>query len=213
MVLDQETISAVTVTLKVTSLSMVISLVTGIPAGFALGYFRFKGKRIVRLCVDTLLSLPTVFIGLVIYALISSKGPFGGHGLLFTTGGIALGQTVLAFPIVTSLTATAVEGADTNLYETLISLGANRKQLLATTIWEVRYAVIAAALTAYGRVMTEVGISMMVGGNIKWHTRTITTAIALETGKGLFAQGIALGIILISIAFFVNICVSFLKKH
>ena len=162
--------------------------------------------------VDTLLALPTVFIGLMIYAILSHRGPLGQMGLLFTLPGIAIGQALLALPIVIALTATAVESMDAHLRVTLISLGVSRKQLFFTSLWEVRYGVLAAALTAYGRVMTEVGISMMVGGNIKWHTRTITTAIALETNKGLFSMGIALGLVLITIAFAVNFSVSFLRR-
>jgi tungstate transport system permease protein len=210
--LDPETYSAVSATLQTSSYSMAASLCLGIPLGFLLGYNRFKGKKQVRLVVDTLLALPTVFIGLMIYAILSQKGPLGQMGLLFTLPGIAVGQALLALPIVIALTATAVESMDTHLRVTLISLGAGRKQLFLTSLWEVRYGVLAATLTAYGRVMTEVGISMMVGGNIKWHTRTITTAIALETNKGLFSMGIALGLVLITIAFAVNCSVSFLRR-
>ncbi|MFW6271832.1 MAG: ABC transporter permease [Desulfosalsimonas sp.] len=209
---DQETFSAVAATLKVSGLSMAASLAVGIPLGFALGYIRFPGRRQIRLVVDTLLSLPTVFIGLMVYALISSKGPLGEMGLLFSLHGIAIGQTILALPIVIALSATAVESLETGLRTTLLSLGAGRYQMMASTLWEARHAILAAALTAYGRVMTEVGISMMVGGNIKWHTRTITTAIALETNKGKFAMGIALGLVLLIIAFAVNAGVSFLRK-
>ena len=140
-------------------------------------------------------------------------GPFGNFNLLFTLWGIALGQTILAFPIVTAITASTLEGIDTALKLTLISLGAGKKDIILTSLWEVRFGILAACVTAYGRVMTEVGISMMVGGNIKWHTRTITTAIALETGKGMFANGIALGLVLVTIAFSVNISLSFLRKH
>lgn len=210
---DAETFSAVYTTIRVSSLSMAFSLSLGIPAGFILGYYTFPGKTQLRIIVDTLLALPTVFIGLLIYAFISSRGPLGGMNLLFTVPGIALGQTILALPIVISLVAASIEGIDAELETTLIALGTNRLQLLTASLWEVRYGVIAATLTAYGRVMTEVGISMMVGGNIKWHTRTITTAIALETGKGMFASGIALGLVLLSIAFLVNFSVSFLRKR
>jgi tungstate transport system permease protein len=209
---DPQTYSAVSATLQVSSGSMLASLVTGIPLGFAVGYFHFPGKRQVRLVVDTMLALPTVFIGLMVYAFISRQGPLGNMGLLFTLPGIAIGQTILALPVVIALTATAVESADQGLRITLISLGARRRQILTTFLWEVRHGILAAALTAYGRVMTEVGISMMVGGNIKWHTRTITTAIALETGKGMFATGIALGLVLLGIAFLVNGAVSFLRQ-
>jgi tungstate transport system permease protein len=181
---DDQTWSAVAATVKASSASMAASLILGVPLGFLLGYFDFPAKRQVRLLVDTALALPTVFIGLVVYAFISNRGPLGEMGLLFTLSGIAIGQTILALPVVIALSATAVESMDRHLRTLLISLGASRWQLLFSSLWEVRYGVLAAGLTAYGRVMTEVGISMMVGGNIKWHTRTITTAIALETGKG-----------------------------
>lgn len=209
---DPETFSAVKATLIVSTYSMGASLALGVPAGFFLGYADFRGKRSARLLVDTLLSLPTVFIGLLVYAFISSRGPLGSMGLLFTLPGIAIGQTILAFPIVTALCATAVESMDSRLSPTLISLGVSRKQLFFSSLWEVRFGILAAAVTAYGRVMTEVGISMMVGGNIKWYTRTITTAIALETGKGMFATGIALGLVLLFIAFAVNLALSVLRK-
>lgn len=209
---DAQTWSAVAATVNASTGSMVASLLIGIPAGFLLGYFDFPIKRQVRLLVDTALALPTVFIGLMVYAFISHRGPLGSLGLLFTLRGIAIGQTFLALPVVIALSATAVESMDRHLRTLLISLGASRSQLLMSSLWEVRYGVLAAGLTAYGRVMTEVGISMMVGGNIKWHTRTITTAIALETGKGMFATGIALGVVLITIAFGVNVGLSFLRK-
>jgi tungstate transport system permease protein len=209
---DAQTYSAILVTVRVTTYSMTASLLLGIPLGFLLGYFEFKVKRPLRLVVDTLLALPTVFIGLLVYAFLSNRGPMGHMGLLFTVPGIAIGQTILALPIVIALTATAVEGLDHNLRGTLISLGADRIQLLLTSLREARFSIIAASLTALGRVMTEVGISMMVGGNIKWHTRTITTAIALETNKGLFSMGIALGLVLLLIAFMVNLSVAFLRK-
>lgn len=209
---DSETYSAIAASLQVSSYSITTSLLIGIPIGFLLGYYDFKGKRQMRTVVDTLLALPTVLIGLLVYAFLSRQGPFGNFALLFTLPGIAIGQTILALPIVIALTATAVESRDQYLSITLMSLGASRRQLLVTSLWEVRYGILAAAVTAYGRVLTEVGIAMMVGGNIKWHTRTITTAIALETNKGQFGMGIALGLVLIAIAFLVNLSVSFLRK-
>ncbi len=209
---DPETWSAVSATLRVSALSMLASLSMGIPAGFLLGYKQFAGKKQVRLIVDTFVALPTVFIGLLVYAFLSRRGPLGDLQLLFTLPGIAIGQTLLALPIVTALTATAVESMDRDLRITLMSLGAGRKQLFLSTLWESRFGILAAGINAYGRVTTEVGISMMVGGNIKWHTRTVTTAIALETNKGMFDMGIALGLILLAIAFVVNLSLSFLRK-
>jgi tungstate transport system permease protein len=209
---DPETYSAVAATLKAASFSMAASLLMGIPAGFILGHFRFPGRRQIRLVVDTLLALPTVFIGLLVYAMISHRGPMGNMGLLFTIPGISIGQTILALPVVIALSATAIESTDANLRVSLITLGASRRQLLLTSLWEVRHGILAAGLAAYGRVMTEVGISMMVGGNIKWHSRTITTAIAMETGKGMFATGIALGLVLLLIAFTVTLPASLLRR-
>jgi len=210
---DSETYSAVLATLKVSSISMTVSLLAGIPLGYLLGYLDFPGKRGVRTVVDTLLSLPTVFIGLVVYAFISNRGPLGEFGLLFTLTGIAIGQSILALPIVIALTATSVEGLERALKLTLRSLGASPRQMFFTTIWEARMGLLIAAVTAAGRVLTEVGISMMVGGNIKWHTRTITTAIALETNKGQFATGIALGLVLLAMAFAINLSLSTLRRR
>jgi tungstate transport system permease protein len=211
--LDPATFSAITATLKVSSVAMAVSLVAGLPLGFVLGYFHFPGKRHLKTLVDTLMALPTVSVGLIVYALISSQGPLGEWGLLFTLTGIAMGQTILALPIIIAITAATVENIDADLKLTLVSLGAAKHHILRTCLWEVRYGILAGAVAAYGRVLTEVGISMMVGGNIKYHTRTITTAIALETKKGLFADGMALGIVLIAIALCVNICLSFLRKQ
>ncbi|NOQ66271.1 MAG: ABC transporter permease subunit [Desulfobacterales bacterium] len=210
---DPATYSAISVTLRASGMAMVVSLLLGLPLGYLLGYFDFRFKKQIRIVVDTLLSLPTVFIGLVVYALLTRNGPLGETGLLFTIPGIAVGQAILALPIVIALTATAVEASDRNLRITLMSLGANRFQIAKSTLWEVRLGLLAAAVTATGRVLTEVGISLMVGGNIKWHTRTITTAIALETSKGEFGMGIALGLVLLLIALTVNISLAGLRRR
>lgn len=210
---NQETFSAVFVTLKASTMSMMGSLALGIPCGFLLGYFDFTGKKQIRAIVDTLLALPTVVVGLFVYAFVSHRGPLGEMELLFTIPGIAVAQTLLVLPIVISLTATAVESLDKRLKSTLMALGARGKQIAIASILEARYAVMIAAVTAYGRAISEVGVSMMIGGNIKWHTRTITTAIALETGKGEFSMGIALGIVLLALAFTVNAMLTILKKR
>ena len=211
--LDPETLNAVWTTVRASTMSTIMSVVIGAPLGFALGYYEFPGKRAAKTIVDTLLSFPTVVIGLLVYAFLTHKGPLGDLGLLFTIPGMAVGQTILGLPVVIAMTATAVTALDKRLGMTLMTLGAGPRQILMTTLWEARYSIMLAAMAAYGRIVSEVGISMMIGGNIKWHTRTITTAIALETGKGQFAQGIALGLVLMIIAFAVNIGVSFLKKY
>ena len=210
---NAETYSAIWATVRVSSYSIASSLLIGIPLGFCLGYFDFRGKKPLRTIVDTLMSLPTVFIGLLVYAFLTHRGPFGDFGLLFTLPGIAIGQTILALPLVIGLSATAVESLDQKLRIAIMSMGANRGQLFLSSLWEARLGILAGAIAAYGRVMTEVGISMMVGGNIKWYTRTITTAIALETNKGQFGMGVALGLVLLSIALCVNVLVSFLRRR
>ncbi|MDC7243374.1 MAG: ABC transporter permease, partial [Sphaerochaetaceae bacterium] len=192
--------------------SLLISLLIGLPLGFALGYYNFPGKQIVRTIVDTLLALPTVVIGLIAYTMFSRVGPFGEYDLLFTPQAIIIGQIVLGLPIIIALTATQVESVDKRLYISLKGLGAKPFQILIATLIEARFGIMTAAVTAYGRIITEIGISMMVGGNIKYHTRTITTAIALETGKGEFVTGIALGLVLFAVALMVNIALSMLKR-
>jgi tungstate transport system permease protein len=154
--------------------------------------------------IQTLLALPTVVIGLLLYMLLSRQGPFGGMHLLFTQEAMIVGQAVLAFPILAALTLSAVQGADRRAVETARTLGAGRLRETVTMLLEVRFAVMAAMISGFGRVISEIGCAMMVGGNIAGVTRNITTAIALETSKGEFVQGIALGIVLVLIALAIN---------
>lgn len=209
---NESVYSAITTTITVSSWSLLISLIIGLPLGFALGYYNFYGKSVVRTIVDTLLALPTVVIGLIAYTMLSQAGPFGKFDLLFTPQAIIIGQIVLGLPIIIALTATQVEAVDKRLYTSLKGMGASSYQILVATLVEARFGLMTAAMTAYGRIITEIGISMMVGGNIKYHTRTVTTAIALETGKGEFVTGIALGIVLFAVALMVNIALSVLKR-
>lgn len=213
LTMDEETAVIVVTTFKLTALSMAGVLLFGLPAGFLLGYFDFPGKRAVRTVTDTLLALPTVVIGLLVYAFISRRGPLGDWELLFTVRGMAIGQVILGTPIVAAYTAAAIEGLDSRLRQTLMTLGASGGKLALASLWEARFMILVAALTAFGRIVGEVGSAMMLGGNIKWHTRTITTAITLETGKGEFALGIALGVILILISLLLNISLTFLRRR
>lgn len=212
-VMDEETFDAVFTTLRLTGISMLCIMLLGLPLGFTLGYFDFPGKKAIRTIFDTMLSLPTVIIGLLVYAFISRRGPLGNFELLFTVRGMAIGQVILGLPIIVAFTATAIEGLDRRLRLTLLTLGASGSRLALSSLWEGRFQVLVAAFTAYGRIVGEVGVSMMLGGNIKWHTRTITTAITLETGKGDFALGIALGVILLVISFALNLSLSFLRRR
>lgn len=210
---DPETLSAVRATVLSTCYAMAASLILGLPLGFILGYYNFFGRRALRLISDTLLAFPTVLIGLLVYAFICRRGFLGNFELLFTLEGMAIGQTILALPIMISLTAQAVESLDSRCRLTLLTLGASARQVAVSTLWELRYAITMIAVTAFGRVITEVGIAMMLGGNIKWETRTITTAIALESSKGEFAQGIALGMVLLVMAFAVNAALTVLRRR
>jgi ABC-type tungstate transport system, periplasmic component len=210
---DEVTFSAVTATLQSSVLAMIAALALGAPAGFCLGHFEFRSRRALRLAVDTALSFPTVVIGLIVYAFLTRRGPLGEWQMLFTVPGMAAGLALLALPIVIAHTAAGVEGLDRRLRLTALTLGAGPLRLALTTLREARFAVILALAMAFGRVASEVGIAMMVGGNIKWHTRTITTAIALETGKGQFAEGIALGIVLLTLALVVNLLLVLLRRR
>ena len=210
---DAETLSAVQATLLSTAYAMAAALGLGLPAGFALGYCSFPGRKLLRLCSDTLLAFPTVLIGLLVYAFISRRGPLGDFGLLFTLEGMAIGQTILALPIIISLTAQAVESQDPRCRQTLLTLGASGLHTALGVLSELRFQLMLTGLTAFGRVVTEVGIAMMLGGNIRWETRTITTAIALETNKGEFAQGIALGLVLLGIAFVLNVLLTLVRRR
>jgi tungstate transport system permease protein len=209
---NESVYSAISVTVTVSSWSLFISLLIGLPLGFLLGYYQFPGKTVVRTIVDTFLALPTVVIGLVAYTSLSQVGFLGEYNLLFTQKAIIIGQIFLGLPIIIALTAAQVEMVDKRLYLSLKGLGASSLQILKATLIEARFGLMTAAMTAYGRIITEIGISMMVGGNIKYHTRTITTAIALETGKGEFVTGIALGLVLFVVALMVNIALSILKR-
>lgn len=210
--MDAATFSAIEATLVSTSWAILLAMLFGLPAGFCLGYYNFAGKKIIRLVSDTLLAFPTVLIGLFVYILITYRGPLGHLGLLFTLPGMVIGQTILALPIVISWTAQAVESLDIRCRQTLLTLGASSFQMAWLTIREARFEVGMICATAFGRVVTEVGVAMMLGGNIRYSTRTMTTAISLETSQGEFAQGIALGIVLLLIAFAVNGVLAFLKN-
>jgi len=209
---NESVYSAISVTVTVSSWSLLISLIIGLPLGFFLGYYQFPGKTVIRTIVDTFLAIPTVVIGLIAYTMLSQAGVFGQYGLLFSQKAIIIGQIFLGLPIIIALTATQVESVDKRLYLSLKGLGAHPHQILVATLTEARFGLMTAAMTAYGRIITEIGISMMVGGNIKYHTRTVTTAIALETGKGEFVTGIALGLVLFAVALMVNITLSMLKR-
>ncbi len=201
---DREVMGVLLLTLRVSVVSAAISALIGVPAGFIIGVSRFKGRSLVLAILNTAMSLPTVTVGLVIFALISRRGPLGPLGLLFTPTAIIIGEIVLALPIVTALSCAAVNGIDASVRKTAFTLGAGRLAAAMAVVSEARYAILAAVVAGFGRVVAEVGSAMMLGGNIKGATRTLTTAIAFETGKGEFAFSFALGILLLLLAFVVT---------
>jgi tungstate transport system permease protein len=203
--LDSELLFIIWVSLKVSGLSTLIASVVGIPAGLLLAQAVFPGKRFVLTCLNTLLALPTVVIGLVVYAFISRRGTFGSLGLLYTQEAIIIGQVILIVPLVTSLTIAAVSKLDERYRLSAMTLGADRYQTALVVFKEARFGIVAAVVAAFGRVIAEVGIGMMLGGNAKGFTRTMTTAMALEYDKGEYVLAVALGIVLMSIAFGVNL--------
>lgn len=210
--LDKEIFSIVLVSLRVSLTAIVFSSLLGVYLGFLLAVKDFWGKKFTLASINTLLALPTVVIGLTVYAFISRKGPLGVLGLLFTPSAMIIGQFILATPIIIALTHSAVQGIDKRVRNTTLTLGATESQSAWMVIKEARYAVLAAVITGFGRVIAEVGAAMMLGGNIKGSTRTMTTAIALETSKGEFGFGIALGIILLIIAFSINILLHYFQS-
>ena len=209
---DEETYSAIRATLYTSSVSIFFAILVGFPLGFTLGFYDFRGRRALRLLSDTALAMPTVAIGLILYAFITRNGPFGEFGLLFTLKAVMLGQFVLALPIIISLSASVVENMDKKHYLTILNLRLSAPRLVGCVLDELRYALMVVVATAYGRIVAEVGVAMMIGGNIKYFTRTITTAVSLETNKGEFAMGIALALVLIFIAFAVNLTIHALKR-
>ncbi|HYG97557.1 MAG TPA: ABC transporter permease [Terriglobales bacterium] len=202
---DPDVFSAVSTSLSVAVWSVVYASLFGVPAGMAIGLADFPMKRVVIVLLNTLLALPTVVIGLLVYGFLSRQGPLGGLGILFSPKAIIIGQAILATPIVASYTLSAVRGADIRILPTALTLGATRLQGMLQLVREIRFGVAAAVIAAFGRAISEVGIAMMLGGNIRGYTRTMTTAIALETSKGEFAFGLALGIILMAVALGVNL--------
>ena len=201
---DEELLAITGNSIRFSLLSTAISSLFGIPVGVTLALRKKRRGRLLVSVLHTLMALPTVVVGLLVYTLVSRSGPLGPLGLLFTPGAIIVGQSILAFPIVTSLVYGAVQGLDRELHETLTTIGCSRAQVVLMTVLEARVAIASAVLSAFGRLIGEVGVSMMLGGNIRWYTRTMTTALALETQRGAFSLALALGLLLLIVAFAVN---------
>ena len=208
---DRDVLLAVGISLYTSLSAIVIAGIIGIPLGTVIGLGKFPGRRVVLTCLNTLMALPTVVVGLLLFGLFSRQGPLGPLGLLFTPWAMIAGQSVLAAPIVANYTVSVVSGADPRILPTAMTLGAGRLRSLFQLLREVRFGIVAAIVAGFGRVIAEVGVAMMLGGNIRGLTRTMTTAIALETSKGQFAFGLALGIVLLVVALVINLCLNVLQ--
>lgn len=197
--------------LAVSTTACAISFGAGLALGAWLGVARFRGRGALLLLLNTLLALPSVVVGLVVYLLLSRAGPLGSLGILFTPGAMVIAQALLVTPIVAALTRQAVEGAMRDHGEQLRSLGAGPLQCALIIAWDERVALLTVALVAFGRAISEVGAVMMVGGNIAGVTRVMTTAIALETSKGDLPLALALGIVLLAVVLLLNVVIGALR--
>jgi len=202
------------VSLRVSLAAIALATLVAVPAGFTLAVTSFRGRQMLVTIVNTLMALPTVAVGLLVYLLLSRAGPLGSLGLLYTPTAMIVGQFILAVPIVTALTCAAVRGVDPRVHRTATTLGASPFQAAWMVVREGRLGILAAVMAGFGRVVTEVGSAIMVGGNIRGYTRTMTTAITLETAKGNFELGLILGVVLLVMALSINLAVtSFLGRR
>jgi len=210
--LDPEVLEITGRSLAISSTSSSIAFLICLPLASVIHFRRFPGKQYLISLIQTSFSLPTVVIGLFVYVLFSKAGPLGVFDLMFTPAVMAIGQVILISPVMLGLSISALSGGDQAVSDTAAALGANRYQAFVITLREVRYAMVTAVVMGFGRAVSEVGLSLMVGGNIKGYTRTITTAISLETAKGDIELSIALGIILTIIALVINVLLNRLQE-
>lgn len=208
-----EILEVTSLSLQVSLLATIISLLVGLPLGTLLALGRFPGQRIALSLVNTGMALPPVVVGLLVSMLLWRSGPLGDLRLIYTPTAIVIAQTIIAAPVVTGLTAAALQQLDPRLRLQLMGLGASRPQMIWTLWKEARLPLLAALMAGFGSVISEVGASMMVGGNIRYQTRVLTTAIVLETGKGNFGPAVALSILLLALAFLVNAALTWIQQH
>jgi tungstate transport system permease protein len=201
---DREIVAVLWLSLQVSGTATLIALVLGIPAGAALALARFPGRTLVVSAVNTGMGLPPVVVGLFVTILLWRSGPLGDWEMLYTPAAIVLAQAVIASPIVTGITLAAVQNVPAEFRLQMFALGASRPQMVWVVLREARLPMLAAVMAGFGGVISEIGASLMVGGNIRGQTRTLTTAMVLETGKGSFDVAIALSILLLVLVFVVN---------
>jgi len=198
--------------LQVSTIATLISLLIGLPFGTWLALGSFRGRSVILSIINTGMALPPVVVGLVVAMLLWRSGPFGDFKLIYTPWAIVIAQTVIAAPVVTGLTAAALEALDPRLQQQLLGLGASRGQMIWYLWREARLPLLAALMAGFGAVISEVGASMMVGGNIKGQTRVLTTAIVLETSKGEFNQALALSALLLIITYIINLSLTWIQQ-
>jgi tungstate transport system permease protein len=208
---DAEVFGIALLTFKVALVATVAACGIGLPLGFVLATRRFWGRRIALTVVNTALAFPTVVVGLLIYGLLSRRGPLGGLGWLYSWQAIVVADTLLALPIAAALSAAAVQAVDPRIRRTALTLGAGRWRAAWTVAGEARFALVAVVTAAFGQVVAEVGAAMIVGGNIRGETRTLTTAVALATAQGDFGFALALGLVLLTVALLVNVALQVLQ--
>ncbi len=211
--LDPEIMEIAGRSLRISVTSTILASLICLPLGSLIHFNDFPGKRVLVNLVQTFYSIPTVVVGLFVFVLFSRAGPIGGLDLLFTPAVMVVGQMILITPVLLGLTISALSGVDKAILDTAWSLGASGIQTALVILREARFAVVAAVIMGFGRAISEVGIALMVGGNIRGFTRVITTAISLETSKGDLELSIALGIILISIALVINVILNRIQQR
>jgi tungstate transport system permease protein len=202
---DPDVLDITALSLRVAAISTLLACGIGVPVGFVVGTTRFWGRRAAITVLNTALAFPTVVVGVLIWGLLARQGPLGGAELLYTWWAIVIAEVILAAPIAAALTAAAVQGIDPRVRRTALTLGASPLRAHFAVARAARFAILTAVIVAFGRVLAEVGAAMIVGGNIRHYTRTLTTAVALATSQGDFALAAALGLILLGLALTVNV--------
>jgi tungstate transport system permease protein len=210
--LNPQLLQIIALSLKVTLTAVAIATLLGFAVGGVLAVYRFPGRGAVAALLNALMGLPPVVAGLIVYLLLSNAGPLGVLQLLYTPGAMIIAQVILITPIVAALTRQTCEDLLEEYRDQLRSLGASSAEMVTTLLWDGRYRLITAVLAGFGRAIAEVGAVMIVGGNIDHVTRTMTTAIALETSKGNITLALALGMILLTIALVVNVALMGIRR-
>lgn len=208
---QRDVVGIALLTFKVAVLATGLACAIGMPLGYVLATRRFWGRRVALTVVNTALSFPTVVVGLLVYGMLSRRGPLGGLGWLYSWQAIVVADTLLALPIAAALSAAAVQAVDPRIRRTAQTLGAGRWRTAWTVAGEARFALVAVVTAAFGQVVAEVGAALMVGGNIRGATRTLTTAVTLATAQGDFGFALLLGAVLVAVALVVNVVLQILQ--